>query len=120
MGHRDDIDYLHEGDAHHAHHGHYDECPSVSLYLPESTHTSMPRAAARPGPSTAIMSTYRTAPRGRLDSGMAWINQPTSTEAGLPFGGVKRSGFDRELSQLGIYGFTNRKLVRTLPPDDSG
>jgi succinate-semialdehyde dehydrogenase / glutarate-semialdehyde dehydrogenase len=52
----------------------------------------------------------------RIDSGMVWINQPTSTQADLPFGGVKRSGFGRELSQLGMYGFTNRKLVRTFPP----
>jgi len=51
----------------------------------------------------------------RVDSGMVWINQPTSTQADLPFGGVKRSGFGRELSQLGMYGFTNRKLVRTFP-----
>jgi succinate-semialdehyde dehydrogenase/glutarate-semialdehyde dehydrogenase len=52
----------------------------------------------------------------RVESGMVWINQPTSTQADLPFGGVKRSGFGRELSQLGMYGFTNRKLIRTLPP----
>jgi succinate-semialdehyde dehydrogenase/glutarate-semialdehyde dehydrogenase len=51
----------------------------------------------------------------RIDSGMVWINQPTSSEPGLPFGGVKRSGFGRELSQLGTYGFTNRKLIRTIP-----
>jgi len=51
----------------------------------------------------------------RIDSGMVWINQPTSSEPGLPFGGVKRSGFGRELSQLGMYGFTNRKLIRTMP-----
>jgi len=53
---------------------------------------------------------------GRIDSGMVWINQATSTQADLPFGGVKRSGFGRELSRLGMYGFTNRKLVRTFPP----
>ena len=52
----------------------------------------------------------------RIDSGMVWINQPTSTQADLPFGGVKRSGFGRELSQLGMYGFTDRKPVRTFPP----
>ena len=52
----------------------------------------------------------------RIDSGMVWINEPTSTQADLPFGGVKRSGFGRELSQLGMYGFTNRKLIRTQPP----
>jgi succinate-semialdehyde dehydrogenase / glutarate-semialdehyde dehydrogenase len=51
----------------------------------------------------------------RIDSGMVWINHPTSSEPDLPFGGVKRSGFGRELSQLGMYGFTNRKLIRTMP-----
>jgi succinate-semialdehyde dehydrogenase/glutarate-semialdehyde dehydrogenase len=51
----------------------------------------------------------------RLDSGMVWINAPTSSQADLPFGGVKRSGYGRELSPLGMYEFTNRKLVRTMP-----
>jgi succinate-semialdehyde dehydrogenase/glutarate-semialdehyde dehydrogenase len=51
----------------------------------------------------------------RIDSGMVWINRPTSTQADLPFGGVKRSGFGRELSHLGIHEFTNRKLVRAFP-----
>jgi succinate-semialdehyde dehydrogenase / glutarate-semialdehyde dehydrogenase len=51
-----------------------------------------------------------------LDTGMAWINQSSGSEAGLPFGGIKRSGFGRELSHLGLLEFANRKLVRTLPP----
>jgi len=50
----------------------------------------------------------------RLDTGMVWINHPTSSQADLPFGGVKRSGFGRELSHLGMFEFTNRKLVRTF------
>jgi succinate-semialdehyde dehydrogenase/glutarate-semialdehyde dehydrogenase len=49
----------------------------------------------------------------RLDSGMVWINHGTGSEAGLPFGGIKRSGYGRELSHLGIQEFVNRKLVRT-------
>jgi succinate-semialdehyde dehydrogenase/glutarate-semialdehyde dehydrogenase len=53
----------------------------------------------------------------RVESGMVWINHPTSSQADLPFGGVKRSGFGRELSHLGMFEFTNRKLVRTLPPE---
>jgi succinate-semialdehyde dehydrogenase/glutarate-semialdehyde dehydrogenase len=49
----------------------------------------------------------------RLECGMVWINRPTSTEAGLPFGGVKRSGFGRELSDLGMTEFANPKLIHT-------
>ena len=51
----------------------------------------------------------------RLDSGMVWINHPTSSAAELPFGGVKRSGFGRELSSMGMLEFTNQKLVRAFP-----
>ena len=53
-----------------------------------------------------------------LDSGMAWINHQTGTEPQTPFGGVKRSGYGRELSHLGILEFVNRKLVRTFPPQN--
>jgi succinate-semialdehyde dehydrogenase/glutarate-semialdehyde dehydrogenase len=52
----------------------------------------------------------------RIESGMVWINAPTGSAAELPFGGVKRSGFGRELSAAGITEFANRKLVRTMPP----
>jgi succinate-semialdehyde dehydrogenase/glutarate-semialdehyde dehydrogenase len=51
----------------------------------------------------------------RLEVGMVWINQPTGSSPELPFGGVKRSGYGRELSELGMFEFANRRLVRTLP-----
>jgi succinate-semialdehyde dehydrogenase/glutarate-semialdehyde dehydrogenase len=51
----------------------------------------------------------------RLEAGMVWINQPTGTSPELPFGGVKRSGYGRELSELGMFEFANRRLVRTVP-----
>lgn len=48
----------------------------------------------------------------RLDTGMVFINHPTWTAADLPFGGIKNSGYGRELSGLGIQEFVNKKLVR--------
>lgn len=47
----------------------------------------------------------------RIETGMVWINWLTDTAAELPFGGVKCSGFGRELSDLGIKEFVNQKLV---------
>jgi succinate-semialdehyde dehydrogenase/glutarate-semialdehyde dehydrogenase len=51
----------------------------------------------------------------RLEAGMVFINQPTGSSPELPFGGVKRSGYGRELSELGMFEFANRRLVRTVP-----
>lgn len=50
-----------------------------------------------------------------LENGMVWINNPTGTSPELPFGGVKRSGYGRELSHYGIGEFANHKLIRTVP-----
>lgn len=47
----------------------------------------------------------------KIETGMVWINWLTDTAAELPFGGVKRSGYGRELSDLGIKEFVNQKLV---------
>ncbi|HTJ38791.1 MAG TPA: aldehyde dehydrogenase family protein [Dactylosporangium sp.] len=47
----------------------------------------------------------------RLETGMVWINHPTTSEPNLPFGGIKRSGYGRELAHAGITEFANRRLV---------
>ncbi|UJP05112.1 MAG: NAD-dependent succinate-semialdehyde dehydrogenase [Nitrosomonas sp.] len=52
----------------------------------------------------------------RIDSGMVFINQPVWTAAELPFGGIKNSGFGRELSELGFGEFVNEKLINIAPP----
>ncbi|MPQ99885.1 aldehyde dehydrogenase family protein [Modestobacter sp. I12A-02628] len=51
----------------------------------------------------------------RIEAGMVWVNQPTGSSAELPFGGVRRSGYGRELSELGMFEFANRRLTRVLP-----
>jgi len=48
----------------------------------------------------------------QIETGMVFINQSTWTAPDLPFGGVKNSGYGRELSDLGISEFINKKLIR--------
>jgi succinate-semialdehyde dehydrogenase/glutarate-semialdehyde dehydrogenase len=53
----------------------------------------------------------------RIDTGMVFINHPTWTASDLPFGGIKNSGYGRELSSMGIQEFVNKKLVRVSSID---
>lgn len=48
----------------------------------------------------------------KVETGMMFINNIDWTDAELPFGGIKDSGYGRELGDMGIQMFVNKKLVR--------
>jgi succinate-semialdehyde dehydrogenase/glutarate-semialdehyde dehydrogenase len=50
----------------------------------------------------------------QIEAGMVFVNGVGLDSPELPFGGIKRSGFGRELGRFGIEEFVNRKMIRIL------
>ncbi len=53
----------------------------------------------------------------RISTGMVFVNHPTMVKADLPFGGIRHSGYGRELLGLGIKEFVNHKLIDIVDID---
>ncbi|PBQ22723.1 succinate-semialdehyde dehydrogenase [Levilactobacillus brevis] len=54
----------------------------------------------------------------QIETGMVFVNTFLSSLPELPFGGVKGSGYGREMSSLGLMAFVNEKLVVTAQKPD--
>lgn len=53
----------------------------------------------------------------KISTGMVFVNHPTMVKADLPFGGIRRSGYGRELLGLGIKEFVNHKFIDVVDID---
>ncbi|MFM0024547.1 aldehyde dehydrogenase family protein [Paraburkholderia azotifigens] len=47
----------------------------------------------------------------KTSTGMVYVNHPTAVKADLPFGGVRRSGYGRELVGPGLKEFASHELI---------
>ncbi|WP_115718014.1 NAD-dependent succinate-semialdehyde dehydrogenase [Gallaecimonas mangrovi] len=62
-------------------------------------------------------SAHGAAVAAKISTGMVFVNHPTKVEADLPFGGIRRSGYGRELLGLGLKEFVNHKLIDVVDID---
>lgn len=90
--------------------------PVVVVYETDSEQSAIELANRSPYGLGAAVFTSDPASAERvaaqLEVGMVFLNCVEDSEPDLPFGGVKTSGYGRELGELGILEFCNHKLVR--------
>ena len=93
--------------------------PVSSFYVVDSEEEAITLANATPyGLGGSVFTADLTRGRqvaARIESGMVFVNHPTWTAPELPFGGIKNSGYGRELSELGFGEFLNRRLISISP-----
>jgi len=93
--------------------------PVSSFYVVDSEEEAITLANATPyGLGGSVFTADLTRGRqvaARIESGMVFVNHPTWTAPELPFGGIKNSGYGRELSELGFGEFLNRRLISVSP-----
>ncbi|WP_330632301.1 NAD-dependent succinate-semialdehyde dehydrogenase [Halocatena halophila] len=89
--------------------------PVAPIFEVDSTDSAIELANDSPyGLGCSLWSTDLDVARelsGRIDAGCVFINELTKSDPRLPFGGIGRSGYGRELSKRGIEAFTNQKTV---------
>ena len=89
--------------------------PIAMLYRAESLDAAIMLANAhRYGLGSSFWSTDESeieAACDRLEAGSTYVNQMVASDPRLPFGGVKKSGFGRELGREGAIAFTNAKTL---------
>lgn len=54
----------------------------------------------------------------QIETGMVFVNNFMTSLPELPFGGVKNSGYGREMSELGLMAFVNEQLIVTASHPD--
>ncbi|MFI5564386.1 NAD-dependent succinate-semialdehyde dehydrogenase [Amycolatopsis japonica] len=91
--------------------------PVATVYRVESEAEAIELANSTPyGLGSYVFTTdpgQATRVADQIEAGMVFVNGVGLEGPELPFGGVKRSGFGRELGRAGIDEFANKKLIRT-------
>ncbi|MEZ5998965.1 MAG: NAD-dependent succinate-semialdehyde dehydrogenase [Hyphomonas sp.] len=89
--------------------------PVASLWKVDSLDDAIARANASPfGLGSALFSTDEAEIAQavqQLDAGATFVNSMVASDPRMPFGGVKQSGYGRELAADGLRAFMNRKTV---------